>query len=95
MRIDLNSFATIAPSQDSTPAQRSGATQISSAPTDGVTAQLSPDSKAVSSASCGQDIRQDRVAALRQAIEAGTYNIDATGIAAAMMDSMQTVRFAL
>ena len=95
MRIDLNSFATVASSQDSAPAQRAGISQASSERADGVTAQLSADSQAVSSLASGDDIRQDRVAALKQAIDSGAYKVDATGIAAAMMDSMRTVRFTL
>jgi flagellar biosynthesis anti-sigma factor FlgM len=90
MRIDLNSFATIGSLQDSTPGQRGGAAPLSSDPADGVTAQLSVDSKALA---FGDSIRQDRVAALRQAIESGTYQVNATAIASAMMDSMRTVRF--
>jgi flagellar biosynthesis anti-sigma factor FlgM len=95
MRIDLNSFATIGAAQDSTPVQRGGAAQVESEPTEGVTAQLSPDSKVVSSLTAADDIRHNRVAALKQAIDNGTYKVDATGIAAAMMDGMQTVRFTL
>ncbi|HVP63968.1 MAG TPA: flagellar biosynthesis anti-sigma factor FlgM [candidate division Zixibacteria bacterium] len=95
MRIDNNTFATIGALQNDSPAQRGAATQLSHEDADGVTAQLSCESKTLCSAGFANDIRQDRVAALKQAIDNGTYEVNASGIAGAMMDSMINARFTL
>jgi flagellar biosynthesis anti-sigma factor FlgM len=95
MRIDINPFATIGSLQDSTPAQNATAARIDEEQNDAVTAQLSPDSQAVSSLASDDGVRQDRVAALRQALDSGTYQVNAASVAGAMMDNMLAARFTL
>ncbi|HEX8925728.1 MAG TPA: flagellar biosynthesis anti-sigma factor FlgM [Terriglobales bacterium] len=95
MRIENNPFAAATSVHEGTHTQPPGTEYISEDQTDGVSARLSLDSQAVSGLAKGEDIRQDRVTALKQAIDTGTYQVNATGIAAAMMDNMATMRFAV
>jgi flagellar biosynthesis anti-sigma factor FlgM len=95
MRIDSNTLAAIGSLQDNSPAQRSGAAHVSREESDGVTARLSGDSKVLSSVGSTEDVRQERVAALKQALESGDYEINAAGIASAMMESMLNSRYTL
>jgi negative regulator of flagellin synthesis FlgM len=71
-------------------AQRNSATSGSSA-IDNIasdSANLSLAGAMLSQATTGSDVRFERVAALRQSIEAGTYNVSASDVASRLVDTL-------
>jgi len=52
-------------------------------------AQVNVAGMLISQASTGSDVRFEKVAALRQKIEAGTYGVPAENVAQKLMDEMQ------
>jgi negative regulator of flagellin synthesis FlgM len=51
-------------------------------------ATLSSAASEVSQAASGEDVRMDKVAAVQQALAAGTYNVPASAVASKVIDSM-------
>jgi negative regulator of flagellin synthesis FlgM len=71
-------------------AQRNAATRSSSAVDDiaSDSAKVSLAGAMLSQATTGSDVRFERVAALRQSIEAGTYNVSSADVASRLVDTL-------